>query len=362
MVTVMLLGPSLNAVSGVSTHLNQLFSSPLVQEFNLLHFQVGSEGRKESVISKMMRFVLSPILFFGQLIQKKPQIVHLNTSLEPKSYWRDIAYLIIARAMGKKIVYQVHGGALPQVFFKGNKLLTSLLKLVLSTADVVVLLAQEELRAYRNFEPNLHIEVIPNAIEMGTDIQRKKDPISSDQRLQLVYVGRLAENKGIFEIVDALKILRNQNRNVELTIAGSGPDESRLRSHVTYLELDEHVSFAGAVFGEEKKRVWEEANLFVFPTYHREGLPYTLLESMAARTPPVVSPVGAIPDVIEDGVHGVFVPSRNPVALAKALERLDSDRTLICRMGEAGRQRVAEYYTVARLAGDFHRVYHSLVS
>lgn len=163
--TVMVLGPSLNAVSGVSTHLNQLFHSSLAKEFNLLHFQVGSEGLKESLISKSSRFIFSPIYFFWQLIQKKPQIVHLNTSLVPKSYWRDIAYLIVARIMGKKIVYQVHGGELPQVFFRNNRLLTSLLKLVLSSADVVVLLAQEELLAYHDFVSDQRLEVVPNAIE-----------------------------------------------------------------------------------------------------------------------------------------------------------------------------------------------------
>lgn len=359
---VILVGPALTAVSGVSTHLNQLFHSSLATEFILLHFQVGSEGRNESMLSKLMRFLFSPIHFFWYLVQKKPQIVHLNTSLEPKSYWRDISYLLIARIMGKKIVYQVHGGALPQVFFKNDRLLTSFLKFVLRSADVVVLLAQEELLAYRDFVPDLCLEVIPNAIEIGVDAQSKMTPTSQEKPLQLVYVGRLAEDKGIFEIIEASRIMRNHGKNIQLVIAGSGPEDVRLRSCVEDLGLNDCVRFVGAVFGEEKRRVWEEADLFVFPTYHKEGLPYTLLESMAARTPPVVSPVGAIPDVMEDGVHGIFVASRNPAALAEAIEQLDNNRALICRMGEAGRQRIADKYTVARLAGDFHRIYLSLIS
>lgn len=360
-VTVMLLGPSLNAISGVSTHLNQLFHSSLAEEFNLLHFQVGSEGRKESMISKLVRFQLSPIQFLWRVILQKPQIVHFNTSMEPKSYWRDVVYLFIARIMRKKVVYQVHGGTLPQIFFKGNRFLTSLLKLVLHSTDVVVLLAQEELLAYRNFIPDQHLEVIPNAIEVGTDPQWKRKPAAQIKPLQLVYVGRLAKDKGIFEIIQALRIVCNQGKNVELVVAGSGPEEMRLHNHVEDLGLSNFVRFVGTVFGEEKKRIWEQADLFIFPTYH-EGLPYTLLESMAARTPPVVCPVGAIPDVIEDGVHGVFVSLQNPEALAVAIERLDNDRALICLMGEAGRQRVEDYYTVARLAGDFRRVYYNLLS
>jgi glycosyltransferase involved in cell wall biosynthesis len=362
MITIMLLGPSPAAVSGVSTHLNQLFQSPLADEFKLVHFQVGSEGRKESAASKLVRFLFSPIQFLGQLIQEKPQIIHLNTSLESKSYWRDIIYLMIARIAGKKIVYQVHGGALPQDLFKNNMLLTKFLRLSLHTADVVVLLSQEELAAYRNFAPGLRLEVIPNAIELSADPLWKKSPSNRDKSLKLVYVGRLAMSKGIFEIIEALRIMRNHGKNIQLVLAGTGPEEVRLRARVNDSDLKDNVRFAGAVFGEDKDKIWEEADLFVFPTYHWEGLPYALLESMAARTPPVVSSVGAIPDVMEDGVHGVFVPSRSPEALAEAIERLDNDRALICRMGEASRQRVEKHYTVARLADDFRRLYHNLVN
>lgn len=361
MITIMLLGPSLSAVSGVSTHLNQIFQSSLATEFNLLHFQVGSEGRDEAGMTKLWRLAFSPIQFVIKLIQWNPQIVHLNTSLEPKSFWRDVVYLTAARMLRKKIVYQVHGGALPQVFFRNNRFLTGFLKRVLLAVDVVVLLSQEELRAYQCFVPNQHLEVIPNAIEIGADVEQKKNPLPQNKSLQLVYVGRLAEVKGIFEIIKALKLVCDQGKDVRLIIAGGGPDQKRLLTFVKDQSIDDRVSFVGAVYGEEKDRLWQEADLFVFPTYHREGLPYALLESMAARTPPVVSPVGAIPDVMEDGVHGVFVSSRNPEALAEAIERLDDDRQLICRMGEADRQRVENYYTVARLADDFRKLYHGLM-
>lgn len=361
MITVILLGPSLTAVSGVSTHLNQLFQSPLAQEFNLLHFQVGSEGRRESKISKIIRFMLSPFQLSVELIRKNPQIVHLNTSLEYKSYWRDIAYLAVARILGKKVVYQVHGGAMPQVFFDNNRLLTSILRWVLRSTDAVVLLSQEELHAYRDFVPGHYLEVIPNAIEIGIDPGWKKNSITRDKPLQLVFVGRLAAVKGIFEIIEALELICNQGRNIRLTIAGGGPDEDKLMAVVNEKGLNNSVCFVGAVYGKDKDRIWQDADLFVFPTYHREGLPYALLESMAARTPPVISPVGAIPDVMADGVHGVFVPSRQPALLAKAIEQLDDDRALISRMGEAGRQRVESYYTVTRLAEDFRNLYYRLM-
>lgn len=361
MITVMLLGPSLTAVSGVSTHLNQLLQSPLAVEFNLIHFQVGGEGRSETSVTKLVRLFLSPLQFFTEVVNKKPQIVHLNTSLEQKSYWRDIAYLLIAKALGKKVIYQVHGGALPQVFFKNSRFLTNILKWILLSTDVVVLLSQEELHAYQNFVRDHYLEVIPNAIEIGIDAHWKLNLSSQDKPLKLIFVGRLAEVKGIFQIIEALALVRARGRDIHLVIAGSGPDMKRLQALVDDKNLNAYASFAGAVYGEEKDRLWREADLFVFPTYHREGLPYAILESMAARTPPIVSPVGAIPDVMKDGVHGYFVPSRNPEALAEIIERLDDDRDLISKMGQACRERIKDYYTVTRLAEDFRNLYRNLM-
>src|SRR5450631_4334923 len=129
---VVLLGPALQAVSGVSTHLNQLIDSELKGSFDFLHFQVGSEGRaKASVPQLAARFLFSPIEFGLFIWRHKPQIVHINTSMVPKAYWRDLAYLMVARLMRRKVVYQLHGGALPEDLFADSPLLQGLLRKVL---------------------------------------------------------------------------------------------------------------------------------------------------------------------------------------------------------------------------------------
>lgn len=356
---VVLLGPALAAVSGVSTHLNQLFNSSLAEHVVLHHFQVGSEGRTESRASKLLRFLASPFTFTAFLLRHKPQIVHLNTSLMPKSYWRDIPYLLVASVLGRKVVYQVHGGALPQEFFAGNALLTSLLRRVLAMPDVVVLLAQVELAAYRTFVPGQRLDVVANAID-ATPLVAAPIHAKSGAPLHLAYLGRLAENKGIFETVEALAMLVREGRDMHLSIAGGGPDEARLKSRVAELGLEARVAFLGPLFGDAKDALWRESDVFSFPTYHREGLPYALLEAMAAGAVPVTTPVAAIPDVMRDGVHGLLVKPRDAAGLARALARLDDDRTALAGMAEAGRARVLEAYTVDRLADDFRRLYADL--
>jgi len=359
--TVVLLGPAMQAVSGVSTHLNQLFRSTLIADFRLLHFQIGSEGRsQETIVGKLARLLWSPLSFAAFCLRQRPDVVHLNTSLEPKSYWRDIAYLGVAKLFGRKIVYQVHGGALPGDMFRGNAVCNWLLRRVLRASDAVVLLAQVELHAYSKFAPEVPLEVIANAID-AEDLVRDRLDRKETGPLHLVYVGRISENKGIFEAVAALAQLNREGRMMRLTIAGSGPDETRLRSLVAELGLNDEVHFAGPLYGEAKNALWRSAHVFAFPTYHREGLPYALLEAMAAGAVPVTTRVGAIPDVLVDGVNGVLVAAKDPADVADALRRLDADRHQLARMAEAGRSRVLLHYTVSRLADDFRRVYLRLL-
>lgn len=358
-IKIAVLGPALEAVSGVTTHLNQLFDSSLANEVTFLHFQVGSEGRNEIFLQKLARLFLSPIAFTMFLLRYRPHIVHLNSSLMPKSYWRDISYLLIARLFQRKVVYQVHGGDLPDEFFADNAFLTGILRWVLSLPDVVVLLAQVELDAYMHFVPGQHLVVAANAINAKRLVAK---PIKNKTAgpLRLVYLGRLAREKGIYEAFEAIGFLVKNGRNLYFSVAGSGPEEAAIKQRVDELGLSEYVRFLGPLFGDAKDMLWSASDIFVFPTY-REGLPYALLEAMAAGAVPITTRVGGIPDVMQDGVHGLLVEAKDPAGLARAIARLDDDREALACMAAAGRQRVLAEYTVERLAQDFKRIYASLI-
>jgi len=162
---VAVFGPSLEAVSGVSTHVRMLFASDLARDYELLHFQVGSEGRRENALQKAVRFTFSPFQLAFFLLRTGAEAVHMNVSLDPKSYWRDLAYSIVARLLGRRVVNQIHGGAMPQDFFQGNAFLTWLLRRFLVSSDVVTVLSSAELAAYRAFDSRIKVHLIPNTID-----------------------------------------------------------------------------------------------------------------------------------------------------------------------------------------------------
>jgi len=357
--SVVLFGPSLGAVSGVSTHLNQLLASSLANDFSLRHFLVGREGRVESGLARLFRFVFSPLILAWYLLKTRPDIVHLNTSINRKAFWRDLSYLFVARSLRFKTLYQVHGGELPEDFAGRRPLRLGLLRWVLRMPQAVVVLAECEKTAYRQFVPTTRVEVIPNAIDIQVSEAIAQRAITTAP-LHVVYVGRLARTKGIFEILEAVRLLQDRGIAMTVTLAGDGEEAQALQAMVARLDIGARVRFAGPVFGADKDRLWASADVFAFPTFHSEGLPYALLECMAFGVVPVTTAVAAIPDVMQDGKHGYLIPAKDPPALADAIARLDADRAALQRMSRASQQRIQEHYTLERMANDFRLLYQSL--
>jgi glycosyltransferase involved in cell wall biosynthesis len=356
---VVLLGPNRGAVSGVSTHLNLLFSAGLGPRFRLKHFQIGSEGRKENAIGRLIRLLASPFTLAAMLLSERADIVHINTSLNRRAYWRDLLYLIVARLSCTRDIYQVHGGDLPLQFVRHNRFLGALLRASLSLAEVIVVLAQCELEAYRGFIPDADIRVIPNAIDCAPYSAIQRQSHDAPAALRLIYIGRLSRQKGLFEALNGFCLARKEGVEATLVIAGSGPDEDALRQLVERLALSSAVTFAGPLFDEAKTALLAGADVLLFPTY-AEGLPYALLECMAAGVPAITSRVGAIPDVVVEDVHGIFVIPRTINGIAQAISRLAGDRALLTQMGAACRTRIATRYSVQRFAMDFSRLYSNL--
>lgn len=357
---VIVLGPSRTTVSGVSTHLNLLFDSHLSRNFHLLHFQVGSEGRNESAPLRLLRLLLSPFALALKILLEDAAVVHINTSLNRRAYFRDLVYLLVAKLCGVRVIYQIHGGALPQQFAARSPWLANLLRASFGLPDVIVVLAQAELAAYRAFVPNQMIVVFPNGIDLAPYGKLARPPAEPLAHLRLLYIGRLVREKGVFDAILGFCQSQIQGVAASLTIAGSGPDEAALQTLVKELCLENEVHFTGPVFDQHKIALYAQADVLLLPTYATEGLPYALLEAMAAGLPAITTRVGGIPDVVTEGIHGLFVPPCDEQAIAQAITRLATDRALLADLSGACQRRIAHSYSIDHLAGNFERLYREM--
>jgi glycosyltransferase involved in cell wall biosynthesis len=162
----------------------------------------------------------------------------------------------------------------------------------------------------------------------------------------LLFVGRLASNKGLLTLLDAFAPLARRDRRATLVLVGedggmAGPVDRRSRE----LGLSDRVRRLGHVADEPLlAAAYHEARALVLPSdYEAFGL--VLLEAMAQGTPVIASRVGGIPEIVEDGRTGLLVPPGAPEPLAEAIARIWDDPGLGRRLGTAGRTTVVPRYT-----------------
>ncbi len=160
---------------------------------------------------------------------------------------------------------------------------------------------------------------------------------------QLLYVGRLAAEKGLLILLESMHQLRNMRVTVHLTLVGDGEDRNLLQQRVAQLGLSDAVSFAGFASEASVRGHLQEADVFVLPSF-AEGVPVSLMEAMACGVPVVSTYVGGINELVEPGVTGLLVPASDATALAQALAKLLQSTELRQKLARNGRARVEENY------------------
>jgi len=176
--------------------------------------------------------------------------------------------------------------------------------------------------------------------------------IPADVPLALA-VGRLIAQKDHATLLRAFALVRSTVPDAHLAILGGGPLEAETRALVAELDLEGAVTLPGRT----DIRDWlERADVFVH-TSRWEGFGIVLLEAMLAGLPVVATRVSAVPEVVADGETGVLVEAGDVDGLAAALQELLSDRERARALGEAGRRRAREEFSVARMAERTQAVY-----
>lgn len=157
-------------------------------------------------------------------------------------------------------------------------------------------------------------------------------------------VARMLWDKGIGEMVEAARLLRQRHEPVTVRLVGSRDEENPNAVPLSTLEAwhrEGVVEWQGR--REDIPAVWAESHIAVLPSY-REGMPRSLLEAAARGRPLVTTDVPGCRSLVEDGANGLIVPARNPEALANAIATLANDPALRYRLGREARRRIDETF------------------
>lgn len=180
---------------------------------------------------------------------------------------------------------------------------------------------------------NERTELVANLNYIDTDEFNKTNPWN-ERNIDILFLGRLANVKGILPFIDSLRHAAEDQPNLTVKIAGKGSEEDQAKQQVSEYGLDSNVEFLGWVDRSDVPEILNQSRLLALPS-ESEGVPKSVLEAMACGTIPVATNVGGIKDILTDGERGFVVESNNPEtfsrAMLNALSTNRSDMSARCR-------------------------------
>jgi glycosyltransferase involved in cell wall biosynthesis len=230
------------------------------------------------------------------------------------------------RVLRIPVVLHLHASEYPEFFDALPKLAKALLRRTFAGADVVVVLG-EKWRDYVCCElrvPPAKVAIMLNAAP-GPGVAPQARARGSDP-LRILFLGRLGTRKGVPEILHALADTRLCGKQWFAVMAGDG-DIARYSAEAERLGIGDRVSFTGWIDADEARKLLSDSDLLLLPS-HAEGLPMSIVEAFAHGVPVVSTRVGAIADILEDGVNGLFVETGSSSQLADVLLKLVEDEPL----------------------------------
>jgi glycosyltransferase involved in cell wall biosynthesis len=297
------------------------------------------------------------------LASQRFDFVFYPISVNRNAFLKDTLFLAIARVFAVPVVLYGHGNNLPEFREKSPRWLQRLIDWALRGAAAATV-PGKCLRF--NFLGHLRedqVFAVPNGIEVPNPLPTVTKPPG---RFTVLYLGNLVREKGVFVILDAIPLVKARCPEAQFVFAGAwwsekdGAEADRL---VRERGLSSCVEFTGMVTGDRKWGIVAQGDVLVFPTYFRyETLGQVLLEAMGVGLPVIATRRAAIPEVVEDGVNGLFVAEQDARDLAEKIVTLANDPALRARMSAANKQKYANYYTVEHYGQRMAAVFDELFS
>lgn len=320
----------------------------LPQEYEFNYSSIPDEISKSKLGS--FKMIIMSLVFttftFTECIKEKPDVFHAHWSF-PCGY---IAYLM-SSIFKKKFVVTIHGGEIP--LLKKNNFIR---KIVINALNKSVLVCANSTYSRNEFlkmgvreDKIIKLNVPPNFVKHTSDpeiLERFRKKLVEPSEKIILFCGRLVERKGVEYLIRAMSELQIQN--VRLVIIGGGELSTHLQDLTKSLGLENIVTFYGRASDDELGKLHDISDVFVCPSIvdskgNTEYLGLVIPEAMESGLPVIASSVGGIVDTIKNNENGILVPPKDPIAIARAIEKILSSKELRQKIIENSRKTVKEF-------------------
>jgi glycosyltransferase involved in cell wall biosynthesis len=192
--------------------------------------------------------------------------------------------------------------------------------------------------------------------------QQGIDPLK-EKKKQILFLGRLAANKGVNYLVAAMPKILEKQPDAKLIICGEGEEKSSIVNQIKELGLENAITFYGTVDLANLAKLYATSSVFVLPSINRlEAFGIVQLEAMACYTPVVAADIPGVNSVMDIGKSGLLVPKQDPDAISSAVLKIISDPNMVKSMGARGRELVETKYDWPIISKEIEAVYKKAIA
>ena len=284
------------------------------------------------------------------LLRWQPDVVHLNSSKI------SVLGALAARNLPIKVIYTVHGAVFEAAFsWPERKIFLWLEKLTAKYKDKIICVSEYDRQLWLkyNVAPAEKLLTIHNGLDSQIDFLPKSQArqklfsahIKTPDDYQIVgWLGYFYPEKKLDTLIKAANLIFNipatKDKKIIFSVIGNGPQEKGLKLQVSGFGLQDKILFLGAV--PEARCYLKAFDIFVLPSV-KEGLPYTILEAMAAGVPIIASDVGGIPEMIADNFNGFLIHPKDFEALAEKILQILENSELTKKFSQNSLERIKEF-------------------
>lgn len=293
--------------------------------------------------NKIVRFILSYIKTLWKLSTRRYDKCYLAITCHGKGFLKDAPFALLCKLFRKPIIIHQHNKGMSR--YTDKHLYRPLLKAVYKDASVI-LLSEKLYNDISQIVIKKQIQICPNGIP--DTAPRGRTPLNSVPNI--LFLSNLMESKGVWDLLDACKILKEQGYNFRCKFVGGETkeiDKERFNQGIEIRNLTDTVVYLGRKYGTEKEHILNSSDIFVFPTYE-DCFPLVLLEAMQAHLPIISTDEGGITDIITDKITGLITNKHDAHSLANNIATLLDSPELRTKLGEAAYKDFLTRFTIRK--------------
>ena len=285
----------------------------------------------------------------------KPDIVHIHTPAY-NSFYKHILFLKITRERNIPAALHIHAGKFKEFYDNLKKSKQRDVCRKLADANLLIVLSNYWKEFFTDLYSAEKIRVVENGIlvDIFCPLEDKKQSAGN----KFLYVGRVLQQKGMDELLEACHQVFKIHPDAHLTIAG-GEDVAKYSSKAEKMGISKNVTFTGEIVGKTLIELYQKSDIFVLPS-HAEGMPLVLLEAMSTGLACIATDVGAIPEVLKPS-GGSIIPPKDVDALRDAMLHLVGKPDIQKEMGEENREIINRYFSFSNVAENMKGIYDEMI-